>query len=117
MSILSYFKPAENDSLYGEALHSAGPVTGTQVYVARELNGLIEEENKYGIPTAREWAKKQFKEYEFKRETVRDCQNRYRDMYIEEDAPYSRQDENDGEATLADWRRIGRPSMLSDESR
>ena len=45
MSILSYFKPAVNDSLYGEALHSTGPVTGTQVCVARELNGLIEEEN------------------------------------------------------------------------
>ena len=36
-------------------------------------------------------------------------------MYMEENASYSRQDENDGGATLADWRRIGRPSMLSNE--
>ena len=102
MSILSYFKPTENDSLHGEALHSTSQVTGTQVCVARELNRLIEGENtkirrqivpvkikkevafranKYGIPTAREWAKKQIKE--FKRETVRDWRNKYRDMYIE----------------------------------
>ena len=63
--------------------------------------------NKYGIPTAREWAKKQFKEYEFKRETVRDWRNKYRDIYIEGGASYPRQDEKDGGATLADWRRIG----------
>ena len=36
-------------------------------------------------------------------------------MYIEEGASYSRQDENDGAGTLADWRRSGLPSMLSDE--
>ena len=55
----------------------------------------------------------QFKE--FKRETVGDGRNKYRDMYIRGGASYSRQDENDGGTTLADWRRIGRLSMLSDE--
>ena len=39
MSIRSYFKPLDNESLFGEALQtSTGEVSRTQVCVARELN-------------------------------------------------------------------------------
>ena len=37
MSILSYFEPAENDSLYGEALHSTSPVIQYSYTVLQEL--------------------------------------------------------------------------------
>ena len=106
MSILSYFQPIA-EALYGEVLHSStGEVSTTQVCVYRELNQMVMEmvekskkktrqavpedvkrkvgfrANKYGIPAAREWAKKKFRQYEFKRETVRDGRNKYREAYV-----------------------------------
>ena len=103
MSILSYFQPID-EALYEEVLHSStGEVSTTQVCVSRELNQMMVKKskkktsqtvredvkrkvgfraNKYGIPAAREWAKKTFRQYEFKRETVRDWRNKYREAYV-----------------------------------
>ena len=75
MSIKSYFKPADKESLFGEALHSeTGEVSTAQVCVARELRAAMQKEekkkkrqvvpenmkrevgfyaNKHGIPAAR----------------------------------------------------------------
>ena len=58
-----------------------------------------------GIPAAREWAANKYKNFEFKRETVRDWQNKYRSTYVNNSTPSD---------TLS-FKGPGRPSMLSDE--
>ena len=129
MSILSYFQPIA-EALYGEVLHSStGEVSTTQVCVYRELNQMMVEKskkktrqivpedverkvgfraNKYGIPAAREWAKKTFRQYEFKRETVRDWRTKYREAYV------NNLETSSQNAVEIAWKSVGRPIMLSE---
>ena len=129
MSILSYFKPANNESLFGEALHTSnGEVSSIQVCVARELNATMQDgetkkkrqivpakvkqevgfyANKYGIPAARKWASDQYKNFEFKRETVRDWKKVYFQKYVNNEASSS--------SVEVVFKCSGRPGMIDSE--
>ena len=133
MSILSYFQPSNSgdDVLYGEALQSStGEISTSQICVSRELSNVLNKENKkktrqvipdvikknvgfranaYGIPAARQWASRIYGQYEFKRETVRDWRNKYREAYV-------RSLESSSPANVdISWKRVGRPNLLSEE--
>ena len=108
MSLFSYFKPVNGNSLCGEALQTeTGKVSETQVCVARDLNQSILEKTKpakrqivpekikrevgfhakkHRIATAPKWAEENYKDYIAKRENVRDWQNQYCQIYVEKDS-------------------------------
>ena len=124
MSMRSYFKPLDNESLFGEALQtSSGEMSSTQVCVAKELNALMQQKetkkkrqvvpedvrrevglyaNKCGIPAACKWASDRYKGYEFKSETVRDWRNLYHAKDVNEE-------------TTSNEKGPGRPSVAAQE--
>ena len=126
ISIRSYFKPAGNESLFGEALQTlTGEVSSTQLCIARDLNASMRQKetskkselasddrkqevgfyvNKHAILAARKCPFGSYKGYEFKRETVGDWRNLYPAKYIKE--------ETTGTVKIT-FKGSGRPSMVS----
>ena len=122
MDIRNFFGPALGEKLHGKALNPSGPSSATQINAARELNKLQESMEKpktyqkhpedvkkavgehafkYGVKSGMSFGKKNYPDYEFKRETVRNWRFKY-------------QKKQNVDPTSIPFSRAGRPSLLSE---
>ena len=120
MDIRNFFGPALGEKLHGKALNPSGPSSVTQINAAQELNKLQESMEKpktyqkhpedvkkavgehafkYGVKSGMSFGKKNYPDYEFKRETVR---------------RFKYQKKHNVDPTSIPFSRAGRPSLLSE---